>query len=114
MADERGSPGVSTRRKSEILSLQWPFVFLLSRGICEMDFAMSKTLGSGLLAESRGQLHTCPNVFSTLRENVAEKFFDVRKNIFQSDTMALSIQRKKKTQCTKVDKVVTPKLLRFV
>lgn len=81
MADERGSPGVSTRRKSEILSLQWPFVFLLSRGIREMDFA--KALRYPLLAESRGQLHTCSNAFSPLRENVAEKFSDVRENIFQ-------------------------------
>lgn len=42
MADERGSPRVSTRRKSEILSLQWPFVFLLwnpRNGFCDVESA---------------------------------------------------------------------------
>jgi len=39
-----GRRRVSTRRKSEILSLQWPYIVLpLSRGIREMDFAISET-----------------------------------------------------------------------
>lgn len=85
MVDERGSPRVSTRRKSEILSLQWPFVFLLSRGIREMDFAMSKTFRCrASRGESRSVTHVSKCLLSTSREcsgkvfRCTEKYFSER------------------------------------
>lgn len=75
-----------------------------------MDFAMSKVLRCpASRGESRSVTHV--NVSSPLRENVAEKFSDVRKNIFQSDTMALSLYKgKKKIRFARMNQVVTHKL----
>jgi len=89
------------------MAFRFPFVAWNSRNrFCDVEPAF----GAELLAKNRGQLHTCLNVFSPLLENVAEKFSDVRKNIFQSDTVVLSNKEKEKDMMRESRQVVTREL----